>query len=99
MFVAGNFFIAVGKILNTLLDLYMWVVIIRAILSWVSPNPYNPIVRFISGLVDPVTYRLSRIIPTRIGMIDISPLILILLIVFLQKFLVGVLIDTGIRLR
>lgn len=99
MFVAGDFLIALAKILNTVLELYMWVVIIRAVLSWVRPDPYNPIVRFINGLVDPITYRLSRIIPTRIGMMDLSPLILILLIVFLQKFLVEVLIDTGMRLR
>jgi YggT family protein len=99
LFVAGDFLIALAKILNTVLELYMWVVIIRAVLSWVRPDPYNPIVRFINGLVDPITYRLSRIIPTRIGMMDLSPLILILLIVFLQKFLVEVLIDTGMRLR
>ncbi len=99
MFVAGDLLIAVAKILNTLLEIYMWIVIIRAVLSWVRPDPYNPIVRFISNLVDPVTYRLSRIIPTRIGMVDISPVILIVLIVFIQKFLVAVLVDTGMRLR
>ena len=68
-------------------------------LSWVRPDPYNPIVRFINALVDPVTYRISRIIPTRIGMVDISPLILIALIWFVQSFLVRVVIDAGSRLR
>ncbi len=99
MFVAGDLFIAIGKVLNALLEAYMWIVIIRAVLSWVRPDPYNPIVRFLNNLVDPVTYRLSRIIPTRIGMMDISPFILILIIWFLQHFLVAVLIDTGMRLR
>jgi YggT family protein len=78
-----------------LLDIYMWVVIIRALITWVRPDPYNPIVRFLSNVVDPVTYRISRIIPTRIGGVDVSPFILILLIFFVQKFLVGSLIDAA----
>jgi YggT family protein len=75
-------------IINWLLRIYLWVVIARAILSWVQPNPYNPIVRLICGLVDPVTYRISRIVPTRVGMIDLAPMILIVLIYLLQAFLV-----------
>lgn len=86
MFIAGDFLVAVARILNTLLSIYMWIVIIRALLSWVRPDPYNPIVRFINGLVDPVSYRISRIIPTRIGMVDLSPFILLLLILFLKQF-------------
>jgi YggT family protein len=81
-----------------LLWAYMWIVIIRALLSWVRPDPYNPIVRFINNLVDPVSYRISRIIPTRVGMMDLSPLILIVIIYFLQAFLVPVISETGIRL-
>lgn len=99
MFVAGDFIISIAKIVGMLLNLYMWVVIIRAVLSWVHPDPYNPIVRFINGLVDPVTYRISRIIPARIGMVDLSPIILIAIIWFLQEFLVRVLVDLGTRLR
>jgi YggT family protein len=77
----------------------MLVVIVRALLSWVRPDPYNPVVRFINGLVDPVTYRISRVIPTRIGMLDISPIILIALIWFAQSFLVRAIMDVGARLR
>ena len=77
----------------------MLIVIARAVLSWVSPDPRNPIVRFISGLVDPISYRISRIIPTRIGMMDISPLILLAAIFFVQRFLVSVLRDAAMRLR
>ncbi|OPY63725.1 MAG: YGGT family protein [Syntrophorhabdaceae bacterium PtaU1.Bin034] len=99
MYTAGYFLVAVATILDKLLWAYMWVVIIRALLSWVRPDPYNPIVRFINGLVDPVTYRISRIIPTRFGMVDVSPLILIVLIWFLQAFLVPVIAETGMRLR
>jgi YggT family protein len=98
MYIVGYFFIAVAKILGGLLWAYMWVVIIRALLSWVRPDPYNPIVRFINGLVDPVAYRISRIIPTRIGMMDISPVILIVIVYFLQAFLVPVIHTTGLRL-
>lgn len=99
MFVAGDFLVTVAVILDKLLSVYMLVVIVRALLSWVRPDPYNPVVRFINGLVDPVTYRISRVLPTRIGMIDISPIILIALIWFAQAFLVRVVIDVGNRLR
>jgi len=76
-----------------LLSIYIWIVIIRAVLSWVRPDPYNPIVRFISGLVDPVTYHISKIIPTRVGMVDLSPLILIVIIQLIQSYLIPVLIS------
>ena len=99
MFVAGNFLHAIAMVMDMLLSAYMWIVIARAVLSWVRPDPYNPIVRFINGLVDPVAYRISRIIPTRIGMVDISPIILIALIWFARSFLVRVIMDMGARLR
>lgn len=98
MYALGYFLIAIAKILGGLLWAYMWIVIIRALLSWVRPDPYNPIVRFINGLVDPVSYRISRIIPTTVGMMDLSPLILIVIISFLQYFLVPVISETGVRL-
>jgi YggT family protein len=99
LFIAGYFITAVAHIVDYLLLLYMWVVIIRALLSWVRPDPHNPIVRFINGLVDPVSYRISRIIPTRIGLVDISPFILLLVIIFLRYFLVPVLMRTGAELQ
>ncbi len=76
-----------------LLTLYIWVVIIRAVLSWVRPDPYNPIVRIISGLVDPVTYQISKIIPTRVGMVDLSALILIVIIQLIQSYLIPALVN------
>ena len=99
MFVAGDFLIAAAKVVDMLLGAYMWIVVIRAVLSWVRPDPHNPIVRFINGLVDPVAYRISRIVPTRMGMVDISPLILIALIMFARYFLVSVIIDAASRIR
>jgi len=99
VFVAGDFIIGAAVVIDKLLSAYMLVVIVRALLSWVRPDPYNPVVRFINGLVDPVAYRISRVIPTRIGMVDISPIILIALIWFAQSFLVRAIMDVGARLR
>lgn len=89
----------VGRVLDMALELYMWIVIVRAILSWVQPNPYNPIVRFIYGLVDPVTHRLSRLLPTRVGMIDISAFLLILAIYLVRLVVVRMIIEAGLRMR
>jgi len=99
MFVFGNLFSTIGSILNMLLTLYFWIIFARVVLSWVRPDPYNPLVRTICRLVDPVTYRISRIIPTRIGMIDFAPFILMLLIMFLKEFLVKTLFDIGLRMH
>jgi YggT family protein len=99
MFILGNFLHGVAYVLNMLLEIYLWVVIIRTVLSWIRPNPYNPLVRIIYGIVDPVTYRISRILPTRIGMFDIAPFLVIIIIIFLQKFVVNSLLDLGLRLR
>jgi YggT family protein len=99
MFVFGNLFSSIGSILNMLLEIYFWIIFARAVLSWVRPDPYNPIVRTICRLVDPVTYRISKIIPTRAAMIDFAPFILMLIIWFLQRFLVRTLIDIGEKMR
>jgi YggT family protein len=99
VFVAGDFIIGAAVVIDKLLSAYMLVVIVRALLSWVRPDPYNPVVRFINGLVDPVAYRISRVLPTRIGMVDISPIILIALIWFARSFLVRAMMDAGARLR
>jgi YggT family protein len=91
--VLGVLLIKLISLVSWLLSLYIWIVIIRAVLSWVRPDPYSPIVRFINGLVDPVTYQISKIIPTRVGMVDLSPLILIVLIQLIQSYLIPVLIS------
>lgn len=81
--------------LDMLLEVYLWIIIARAVLSWFRPSPYNPVVRAICRLVDPVTYRISRIVPARIGMFDVAPLILIIVIVLIQRFLIKALFDIG----
>ena len=93
MFVISNFLVAVAKILNIGLSLYMWIVIGRAIISWVSPDPYNPIVRFLTAITEPVLYPIRRKIPINLGGIDFSPVLVILAIIFLQSFLVKTLMQ------
>jgi YggT family protein len=89
MFVFGYFLMAVAKILNLVLICFMWIVVARAILSWVSPDPFNPIVRFVHNLTEPVLYRIRTVVPARFGGIDFSPIIVILGVVFLQSFFVN----------
>lgn len=98
MFVFGNLLIAVGNVVDILLSIYMWVLIIAALISWVNPDPYNPIVRFLYGVTEPVLRPIRRRIGV-FGGIDLSPLIAILVIVFLKTFLVGSLIELGYKLK
>jgi YggT family protein len=97
MFVFGDLLIAVAKILDTVLEVYKWVVIISALLSWVNPDPYNPIVRFLYSVTEPVFRPIRRLIGHRLGPIDISPIIVILAIIFIQSFLVRTLIKVGYK--
>ncbi|HOG17005.1 MAG: YGGT family protein [Syntrophaceae bacterium PtaU1.Bin231] len=99
MFVLGNFIAATAKILDLLLTLYLWVIIIRAILSWVNPDPYNPIVRLLYQVTEPVLDAIRRRLPIGGFGIDFSPVIVILVILFLQQFLVQTLIEFAVRMR
>lgn len=91
MFILGHFLDALAVIIYYALTIYMWVIIARAVLSWVSPDPYNPIVRFIYNLTEPVMHQIRTRIPVNFGGIDISPIIVLFAIIFLQKFVVGTL--------
>ena len=95
MFVFGDLLISIARIVDWLLDLYKWIVIISAILSWVNPDPYNPIVRFLRAVTEPLYRPLRRIVGYRFGPIDISPLIVLIVIIFLQSFLVRTIIKIG----
>jgi len=88
MYVLGYFLMALAKILDYVLFFYMLIIIARAVLSWVNPDPYNPIVRFIHSITEPVIYQVRSRIPTSFGGIDFSPVIVILIIYFLQIFVV-----------
>lgn len=89
MFMLGYFLMAVGQVLNYILVIYLILVIARAVLSWVSPDPYNPIVRFIHNVTEPVMFRIRATLPVTFGGIDFSPIIVLLVIMFLRTFLVN----------
>lgn len=97
MFVLANFFFAVAGVLNLVLTLYLWIIIIRALLTWVNPDPRNPIVRFLHNATEPVLYPVRRALPY-MGGIDLSPLVVIVAIYFLQIFLVSSLQDLAVRM-
>jgi len=97
MFAFGDLLISIATILDYLLGFYKWVVIIAALLSWVNPDPYNPIVRFLYSVTEPVFRPIRRLIGYRLGPVDISPIIVILAIIFIQSFLVRTLIKVGYK--
>ena len=98
MFVAGNALSAVATILDYVLSLYMWVIIARALISWVNPDPWNPIVQFLNRATEPVLAPIRRLIGLRIGM-DVSPIIVILIIIFLQQAVVRSLEELAMRMN
>jgi YggT family protein len=99
MFLVNNFIEGIAVILNTILTLYFWIVIASAILSWVNPDPYNPIVRTLRALTEPVFFRIRRMFPfLMVGGIDLSPIAVLLIIQFLKIFAVGSLYQMGARL-
>ena len=100
MFVLANFLAAVAKILDIGLNLYMWIIIGRAVISWVNPDPYNPIVRFLTLVTEPVLYPIRRMLPKlgALGGIDFAPILVILAIIFVRSFLVRSLIELAARL-
>ena len=91
MFVLQYFFTALANLVNLALWAYMWIIIIRALLSWVNPDPYNPIVRFLYRVTEPVLRPIRSRFPTWQMGLDLSPLVVILVIYFLQQFLVPIL--------
>ena len=99
MFVVGNFLQAVATVLNYLLEALWWLVIIRALLSWVNPDPMNPIVRFIERSTEWFLAPFRQLIPAyRIG-IDVSPIVALLFLYFLKLFVVQTLMGIAYRLQ
>ena len=99
MFLAGNFVLGLTTIINLALEAYFWIIIARALLSWVSPDPFNPIVRFLYRVTEPVLRPIRRRLPTMQMGLDLSPMLVILAIYFLQSFLVESLRDLALSLR
>jgi len=97
MFIIANLIDALATLMDMVLWLAMWLIIIRALISWVSPDPYNPIVRFIEQSTDPILRPIQRALPP-MGGLDLSPVIAIFAIIFLQSFVVRTLHDVAMRL-
>jgi len=91
--VLSTFILAVAQLLSTVFTIYIWVVIIAALITWVRPDPYNPIVQVLMRLTEPVYAFIRRYIPTVIGGIDLAPIIVILGLQFLDLFVVKLLVQ------
>lgn len=95
MFIFGNIILGIAEVLDWVLAAYMWVIIIRALISWVNPDPYNPIVQILNRLTEPVLRPIRRLVsPHSLG-IDLSPMIAVLAIIFLRIAVVRTLIRIG----
>ncbi|HLF18298.1 MAG TPA: YggT family protein [Candidatus Omnitrophota bacterium] len=97
MFVLSNFLIALARIVDIVLTMMYWLVLIRALVSWVNPDPFNPIMQFLYRTTEPILQPIRRLLPPMA--IDISPIIAFVAIIFLKSFLVMTLIDLGYRLK
>jgi YggT family protein len=97
MFVLANFIHALVSILDIVLTIYYWLVIVRVLISWVNPDPFNPIVQFVYRVTEPVLEPLRRLLPPM--PLDVSPVLAVLGIIFLQSFLVRTLQDLAMRLQ
>jgi YggT family protein len=98
MFAMKHLLEALTSILDLALTVYMWIIIARAVLSWVNPDPYNPIVRFLYNITEPVLSWVRRRIPLVFGGLDLSPIVVLLAIIFVQRFLISTLWDLAQRL-
>ena len=95
MYAIGYFVVATAKVLDLVLTIYLWIIIARAILSWVNPDPYNPIVRFIHNVTEPVLVRIRSRIPLYFGGFDFTPIVVLAAIYFIRLFLVQSLFRFG----
>ena len=100
MFVLANFLSAIASIIDFLLTALYWLILVRALLSWVNPDPFNPIVQFLGKVPEPILAPIRKVLPPafRFG-IDISPIIAFLGIMFLRSFLVRTILDIAARMR
>lgn len=88
-----EFFLAIAGLVDLAFSLYIIILVARAVISWVNPDPYNPIVRFLHRATDPVLYHIQRLIPLQFGGIDFSPLVLLLGLSFIQRIVHAALVS------
>ena len=91
MFVIANFIEATAQVLRALIDIYWWIIVVRVLISWINPDPYNPIVQFLRSATDPLLYWVRRALPLNFGGIDFSPIIVLLALQFLRIAVVNTL--------
>jgi len=91
MFILSNLLSALANILDVILTIMYWLILIRALISWVNPDPYNPIVQFLYKTTEPILYPIRKLLPL--------PIIAFIAIFFLRSFLVKTLLDLSLRLR
>ena len=100
MIVLANTLSAVALVLGSLLSLYFWIVIIAALLTWVRPDPYNPIVRTLRTLTEPVFYRVRKWLPfTYSSGMDFSPVVVLLAIELFNRIVVASLAQYAMTLH
>ena len=100
MFIVANFLVAFARVLDIGLNVFIWLIVIRAIVSWISVDPFNPIVQFLNKSTDPILFPIRRLLPFSLKWgIDISPVIAVLVLIFAQSFVVNTLVDVATRLR
>ncbi len=97
MFVLSNFVEAIAMILNIILTIAYWLILVHALISWVNPDPFNPLVQFLYRTTDPILEPIRRLLPPLA--IDVSPIAAFLIIMFLRHFLVLSLFDLAMRLK
>ncbi|MFH1863847.1 MAG: YggT family protein [bacterium] len=100
MFVFSNLLLAVARVLEVILTIMYWLILIRALISWVNPDPYNPIVQFLYKTTEPILVPIRRVLPIGMRMgFDLSPIIAFLTIGFVRNFVVRSLIDLSMRIQ
>ena len=100
MFIIANFLVAIARVLDIAVNVVILLIVIRAIVSWVSVDPFNPIVQFLNKTTDPILFPIRKILPFSLKWgIDISPIIAVLVLIFAQSFVVNSLLDIASRLK
>lgn len=97
MAVLRELILAIAQIVDLAFSIYIFIVIARALVSWVSPDPYNPIVRFLHSATDPVLSRIQRLLPLQFGGIDFSPVVLLIGLAFVERIVKALLISLAYR--
>ena len=97
MFVLSNFIRALAGVADIILSIFYWLILIRALVSWVNPDPYNTIVQFLYRATEPILQPIRKMLPPMV--IDLSPIIAFLILIFLRGFLVATLVDLSYRLQ